>query len=144
MFISQWDLHLDKLLREVLDSSPWGLKQSWLILEVKAVNDKLYLKIVSERLKNYTRGWRRWLISPFSPLCLIKISQKIQTMVFVYTRERNQKLNFLAKCFAKQIANSRLNSNLCDISPRNLSSEVFCGLDFIDQRLYFCVTWIFN
>lgn len=25
MFISQWDLHLDKLLREVLDSSPWGL-----------------------------------------------------------------------------------------------------------------------
>lgn len=67
---------------------------------------------------------------PFSPLYLIKISQKIQTMVFVYTRERAQKqiLNFLAKCFAKLIANYISNSNLCDISLRNFSSEVFCGL----------------
>lgn len=36
-----------------------AVKQNCLILEVKAVNAKMYLKIVSERLKNYMRGWRR-------------------------------------------------------------------------------------
>lgn len=67
-------------------------------------------------------------------------------MVFVYTKERIQKhtLNFLAKHFAKPIANYIPNYNQCDISPKDFSAEV-CGLKTSQIRDYtsaFHSSWV--